>query len=120
MVYAESYDGGAIQCYVGQSSLLPFNGGGGLTIVYPAAAQLAAPGACATVPGSNGTITIDVPLSQVGLDPGVAPFSTKLYSVTASTMTLPQPANTIFFAGSGILGVPFNLIDVVRGYDAKK
>jgi hypothetical protein len=120
MVYAESYDGGAIQCYVGQSSLMPFNGGGGLTIVYPAAAQLTAPGACATVPGSNGTITIDVPLSQVGLDPGVAPFSTKLYSVTASTMTLPQPANTIFFAGSGILGVPFNLIDVVRGYDAKK
>ena len=120
MVYAESYDGGSIQCYVGQSSLLPFNGGGGLTIVYPAATQLTAPGACASVPGSNGTITIDVPLSQVSLDPGVAPFSAKLYSVTASTMTLPQPANTIFFAGSGILGVPFNLIDVVRGYDAKK
>ncbi len=120
MVYAESYDGGAIQCYVGQSSMAPLNGGGGLTIVYPAAAQLTAPGACAAVTGTNGTITIDVPLSQVSLDLGVAPFSTKLYSVTASTMTLPQPANTIFFAGSGILGVPFNLIDVVRGYDAKK
>jgi hypothetical protein len=119
MVYAESYDGGATQCYVGQSSLLPLNGALGLTIVYPGATQLTAPGACAVVPGSNGTITIDVPLSQVSLDAGVAPFSAKLYSVTSSTMTLPQPANTIF-SGGGIGGVPFNLIDVVRGYDAKK
>ncbi|MFL6018577.1 MAG: hypothetical protein ACJ74V_13695 [Gaiellaceae bacterium] len=117
MVYAESYDGGAIQCYVGQSSLLPVNGALGLTIVYPGATQLTAPGACAAVPGSNGTITIDVPLSQVSLDAGVTPFSAKLYSVTSSTMTLPQPANTIF-SGGGIGGVPFNLIDVVRGYDA--
>ena len=120
MVYAESYDGGPIQCFVGQSSMIPINGALGLSIGYPGTTQLTAPGACATVPGANGTITIDVPLSQISLDPGVAPFSTKLYSVTASTMTLPQPANTIFFGGSGILGVPFNLIDVVRGYDAKK
>ena len=70
-------------------------------------------------PASNGTITIDVPLSQVGLDPGVASFSTKLYSVTASTMTLPKPANTIC-RRAGLFGVPFNLIDVVRGYDAKR
>jgi hypothetical protein len=47
----------------------------------------------------------------------VAPFSTKLYSVTSSTMTLQEPANTIPGAG-GEGGVPFNLIDVVRGYDA--
>jgi hypothetical protein len=120
MVYAESYNGSAIQCYVGQSSLMPVNGGLGLTIVYPGSAQISAAGACAAVQGSNGTITIDVPLSQVSLDPGVAPFSSRLYSVTASTMTLPQPANTIPFGGGGILGVPFNLIDVVRGYDATK
>ena len=86
----------------------------------PGTTQLTAPGACAVVPGPNGTITIDVPLSQVSLDPGVAPFSAKLYSVTASTMTLPQPANTIVLAAAAIGGVPFNLIDVVRGYDAKK
>ena len=120
MVYAESSKDGPIQCYVGQSSLMPTNGALGLSIVYPGTTQLTASGACAVVPGANGTITIDVPLSQVSLDPGVAPFSSKLYSVTASTMTLPQPANTIFFAGGGILGVPFNLIDVARGYDAKK
>ena len=117
MVYAESYGGGAIQCYVGQSSMLPVNGALGLSIVYPGTTQLIEPGACAVVPGSNGTITIDVPLSQVSLDAGVTPFSSRLYSVTSSTMTLPQPANTIF-SGGGIGGVPFNLIDVVRGYDA--
>jgi hypothetical protein len=117
MVYAESYDGGPIQCFVGQSSMLPVNGALGLTIVYPATTQLSEPGACAVVPGANGTVTIDVPLSQVSLDAGVAPFSAKLYSVTSSTMTLPQPANTVF-SGGGIGGVPFNLIDVVRGYDA--
>ena len=33
-------------------------------------------------------------------------------------MTLPQPANTLVVGGIG--GVPFNLIDVVRGYDAKR
>jgi hypothetical protein len=121
MVYAESNNGGAIQCFVGQSSMMPINGALGLTITYPGTTQLTAPGACAAVPGANGTITIDVPLSQVSLDAGVAPFNaTRLYSVTASTMTLPQPANTIFLAGGGILGVPFNLIDVARGYDALK
>ena len=117
MVYSESYDAGAVQCYVGQSSMLPVNGALGLSIVYPGTTQLTEPGACAVVPGPNGTITIDVPLSQVSLDPGVTPFSSRLYSVTSSTMTLPQPANTIF-SGGGIGGVPFNLIDVVRGYDA--
>ena len=121
MVYAESYNGGAIQCFAGQSSMMPINGALGLTITYPGTSQLTAPGACAAHTGTNGTITIDVPLSQVSLDAGVAPFnSTRLYSVTASTMTLPQPANTIFLAGGGILGVPFNLIDVARGYDALK
>jgi hypothetical protein len=34
-------------------------------------------------------------------------------------MTLPQPAETVP-SGGGEGGVPFNLIDVVRGYDAKK
>jgi hypothetical protein len=34
-------------------------------------------------------------------------------------MTLPKPANTLPTSG-GLLGVPFNLIDVVRGYDAKR
>ena len=32
-------------------------------------------------------------------------------------MTLPQPANSVV-SGGGIGGVPFNLIDVARAYDA--
>ena len=119
MIYGESYNQGPIQCFLGESSMTVGNGAAGLVIAYPGATPITAPGACAVAPGANGTITIDVPLSQVSLDPGVAPFSSKLYSVTASTMTLPQPANTVISAG-GIGGVPFNLIDVVRGYDAKR
>ena len=95
------------------------NGAEGLEIAYPGTTQITAPGPCAVVPGANGTITIDVPLSLVSLDPGVAPFSSKLYSVTASTMTLPAAADSVP-SGGGEGGVPFNLIDVVRGYDAKK
>jgi hypothetical protein len=119
MVYGESNDGGPIQCWVGQSSMTVGNGALGLVIAYPGTTQLTAPGACSVVPGANGTITIDVPLSQVSLDPDVAPFSSKLYSVTASTMTLPQPSTSVI-SGGGIGGVPFNLIDVARAYDARQ
>jgi hypothetical protein len=119
MVYAESYDGGPIRCFVGQSTMTFVNGALGLTIAYPGTTEIAEAGACTAVPGVDGTITIDVPLSAVSLDAGVAPFSSRLYSVTASTMTLPQPANTLSPFG-GLLGVPFNLIDVVRGYDGVK
>jgi hypothetical protein len=117
-VYGESSSGGPIQCFVGQSSMA-IGAGGGLQLSYPGT-QIAAPDACAVIPGANGTITIDVPLSQVSLDAGVAPFSSKLYSVTASTMTLPQPANSVFFSGGGEGGVQFNLIDVARAYDARR
>jgi hypothetical protein len=68
--------------------------------------------------GSGGSITIDVPLSQVSLDPGVAPFSSKLYSVTSSTMTLAEAGNTIPWS-AGIGGIFFNVIDQARSYDAK-
>jgi hypothetical protein len=119
MVYAESAQGGPIQCFVGQSSMA-LNGAGSVQIAYPGSTPITTPGACSVVPGQNGTITIDVPLSQVTLDAGVAPFSAKLYSVTASTMTLPQAANSNPIAGGGVGGVQFDLIDVVRAYDAKK
>ena len=116
MVYAESNQGGPITCWVGQSALE--QNAEGVQLTYPGAAQLTATGACAVTTGANGTITIDVPLSQVSLDPGVAPFSATLYSVTASTMTLPAQANSIPSSG-GVGGVAFNLIDVARAYDAK-
>jgi hypothetical protein len=114
-VYAESSNGGAVQCWVGQNALE--QNADGVQLTYPGTTELTAPGACAVVNGNGGTITIDVPLSDVSLDPGVAPFSSRLYSVTASTMTLPQPAETVPSSG-GVGGIPFDLIDVAPSYDA--
>ena len=114
-VYAESNRGGPITCWVGQNALE--QNGDGVQLTYPGSTQITAPGACAVVSGAAGTITIDVPLSEVSLDPGVAPFSTRLYSVTASTMTLPGPANSVPSTG-GVGGVAFDLIDVAPAYDA--
>jgi hypothetical protein len=120
-VYAEWNGGvhgdGLFHCWVGQDAVQ--QNGDGLLLTYPGITELTSPGACAIVKGPNGTVTIDVPLSQVSLDPGVAPFSNRLYSVTASTMTLPQPANTDPWLAPGIGGIPFDLIDVARGYEGK-
>ena len=44
-----------------------------------------------------------------------APVDNRLHEVTASTMTLQQPANTVASFG-GIGGSFFNLIDVAQGY----
>lgn len=120
-VYAEWNGGqtgdGAFHCYVGQDAVQ--QNLGGVQLTYPGISELTATGACAVATGQGGTVTIDVPLSQVSLDPGVAPFSNRLYSVTASTMTLPQPANSYPWLAPGIGGVPFDLIDVARGYEGK-
>jgi hypothetical protein len=64
--------------------------------------------------GPNGNITIYVPLSSVS---EAGPIDNRLHEVTASTMTLQEPANThqpdpIF----GFGGSYFNLIDVAQGY----
>jgi hypothetical protein len=109
-------------CWSGENAALLL--GGGVTLTYPGAKQITASGACSVVPGPFGRITIDVPISDVSLDAGVAPFSNRLYSVTASTMTLNAPAETnspstqpfMLFTGP-IGGVLFDLIDVVRAYD---
>ena len=98
--------------------------GGGVTLTYPGTKQISAPGACSVVLGAFGTITIDVPIADVSLDAGVAPLTNRLFSVTASTMTLnvppesvpPNPGNFNLFTGP-IGGVLFDLIDVVRAYD---
>jgi type 1 fimbria pilin len=73
MVYGESTDEGPIQCFLGESSMTVSNGAAGLVIAYPGATPITTPGACAVVAGANGTITIDVPLSQVSLDPASRP-----------------------------------------------
>jgi hypothetical protein len=114
-VYAESNGGGAVQCWTGQNALE--QNVDGVQLTYPGATQLTAPGACKVASGPGGSITIDVPLSDVSLDPGVPPFSSRIYSVTASTMTLPATAESVPSEG-GVGGIPFDVIDVAPGYDA--
>jgi hypothetical protein len=108
-VYAESFNGAALQCFVGQNAAIIV--GGGVTLTYPGNNQLPAAN-CQSTLGPNGTITIDVPLSMVS-DAGA--IDRRLHEVTASTMTLAQRANTVPSVG-GIGGSLFNLIDVAQGY----
>src|SRR5439155_15266934 len=110
-------------CWSGENAALLL--GGGVTLTYPGTRQITAPGACSFVLGPFGRITIDVPIADVSLDPGVAPLSNRLYSVTASSMTLLDPPETyvnpngVFRIFTGPIGGNlFDLIDVVRAYDA--
>lgn len=115
MVYAESTGGGAITCWSGENAALVQ--GGGVSLTYPGTNQITAPGACNAVMGPKGSITIDVPKSAVSLEAGTAPLDNVLYSITSSTMTLPEPANTVQPV-AGIGGSLFNLIDVVQAYNS--
>ena len=82
-----------------------------MTLTYPGVTQLPAAN-CLVKTGGNGTITIDVPLSNVN-EPGA--IDNRLHEVTASTMTLQERANSVPPV-AGIGGVLFNLIDVAQGY----
>jgi len=108
-VYGESFNGGALQCFAGENAAQAV--GGGVTLTYPGITQLPAAN-CVSRTGHNGTITIDVPLSIVN---ETGAIDNRLHEVTASTMTLQQPANTVPPI-SGIGGSLFNLIDVAQGY----
>jgi hypothetical protein len=80
-------------------------------LTYPGNTQLPAAN-CTSALGANGNITIYVPKSMVS---EADPLDNRLHEVTASTMTLQQPANTVTsFAGIG--GSFFNLIDVAQSY----
>jgi len=107
--YAESLNGGALQCFVGENAVTVV--GGGVSLTYPGATALPTAN-CRSTLGANGTITIDVPVSMVS-DAGA--IDRDLHEVTASTMTLTQPANTVPSFG-GIGGSLFNLIDVAQSY----
>src|SRR5438093_10293506 len=108
-VYAESFNGAPLQCFAGENAEQLV--GGGVTLTYPGVTQLRAAN-CRSTTGYNGTITIDVPLSNVN-EPGA--IDNLLHEVTASTMTLQQPGNSVPPV-SGIGGSLFNLIDVAQGY----
>ncbi|HKR99029.1 MAG TPA: hypothetical protein VJU79_05895, partial [Candidatus Dormibacteraeota bacterium] len=64
-------------------------------------------------PTAPGTITLDVPVADVS--PAI-PIDQTLYSLTAATMLLQRPANSVP-AVSGIGGEPFDLIDVAAPFD---
>lgn len=108
-VYAESNNGAALQCFVGENALQLLGGGGALT--YPGNTQLPAAN-CQSTLGPNGTITIHVPRASVA---AAGAIDNRLHEVTAATMTLQEPANTVPSIG-GIGGTFFNLIDVAQGY----
>ena len=115
-VYAESASGGTIRCFVGENAAQAV--GGGVALTYPGETEITDQGACSARTGTNGKITIDVPISQVSLDAGVAPYANRLYSVTASTITAPEPPESVPSLG-GIGGVFFDVIDVAPAYDVK-
>jgi hypothetical protein len=111
-VYAESTSGGALQCFFGQNAAA--TNGGGFSLAYPGGLTALPPANCQSTLGPNGTITIYIPLSSVN---EADPIDDRLHEVTASTMTLTQPANTNpDLVGSGLAGSLFNLIDVAQGY----
>lgn len=109
-VYAESTNGGSLQCFTGENAALPV--GGGITLTYPGGAAALPAANCQSTLGPNGTITIYVPLSGVNEPDAI---DNRLHEVTASTMTLQGPANTTPAFG-GLGGSLFNLIDVAQGY----
>lgn len=110
-VYAESLNGAALQCFVGENAVQSL--GGGFVLTYPGRTQLP-PANCQSTLGPNGNITIYVPISSVSV---AGAIDDRLHEVTASTMTLQARANSnppdpVF----GIGGLFFNLIDVAQGY----
>jgi hypothetical protein len=111
-VYAESFNGGAVQCFAGENAQNKIGGSASaVAITYPGATALQA-SHCKSKPGPNGTITIYVPVAAVKEKD---PIDNKLHEVTASTMTLKDPANTVPSVG-GTGGSFFNIIDVAQTY----
>ena len=110
-VYAESTNGGPLQCFTGQNAVYT-EAGGYTAMSYPGGLSALPAANCQSTLGPNGTITIYVPLSMVS-EPGA--IDNRLHEVTASTMTLTQPAIRDPFT-TGLVGSLFNLIDVAQGY----
>src|SRR5207249_2972355 len=61
IVYGESFNGSALQCFTCENAAQVV--GGGVTLTYPGITQLPSAN-CLVTTGHNGTITIDVPLSN--------------------------------------------------------
>ncbi|MEA2684532.1 MAG: hypothetical protein QOK05_2860 [Chloroflexota bacterium] len=106
--YMESDNGAAPTFWDGENALFLANGGNG-SMSYPGTHLITG----TYTAGSPGVITISVPVADVTV---AGATSTTLFSVTTSSQALPTVAENANI-GSGIGGVPFNLIDVVEPYD---
>jgi hypothetical protein len=109
IAYAESNNGGAIQCFTGENAANAV--GGGVALTYPGANAIDAKN-CQAKTGPNGTITMYVPLAAVKED---NPIDNKLHEVTATTLTMQGPANAVPSLG-GVGGSFFNEIDAAQSY----
>jgi len=109
-VYAESTNGGALQCYYGENAAIAV--GGGVSLTYPGNSTALPAANCQSTLGANGKIVIYVPMTNV-FEAGA--LDNKLHEVTASTMTLQGPANAVQ-PQVGLGGSLFNVIDVAQGY----
>jgi hypothetical protein len=105
--YMESTAGGNAVFYAGQDSATV--NGAGAPLAYPGSVVVSG-SYTATAPG---VITIDVPTSAVQ-EPGAV--NGLLYGVTAATMALSAPAETVPNSG-GVGGELFSLVDVAPAYD---
>jgi hypothetical protein len=110
-VYMESLNGGPPTFWVGENAHT--RQGGGVMMTYPGSTQVTG----SYTPTAPGTITIDVPTSLVTVPRPIG--GNRLFSVTASTMTLEAPANSVPVVGS-LGGLKFNLIDVAPAYDFRQ
>jgi hypothetical protein len=105
--YMESFNGQPPTFWDGESALDLANGGTG-QISYPGVHQITG----TYQPGAPGVITITVPVADVS----DAAIDANLYSVQASSMTLPAQASSVPPTG-GLGGLPFNLIDTTTSFD---
>ena len=109
--YMESVPGSPPTFWVGQNAI-EIGPTGSLNFTYPGSMQVTG-SYTATAPG---VITVNVPVGDVA-EPSA--IDSLLYSVTASSMSIPlgnaETPPSVF--GSGIGGNLFNLIDVAPAYD---
>jgi hypothetical protein len=111
-VYMTSTGGGDPTFWDGENAATAQ--GGGVTLTYPGAHQITGK-IVQGEPGDPGFIIIKVPRKNVRVDHKLA---RKLFSVTASTMTMGSAPESVPSEG-GVGGVPPNVIDVAPAYDFK-
>lgn len=110
--YMTSTGGNDPTFWDGQNAATPQ--GGGITLTYPGENEITGK-IVRGEPGDPAYIIIKVPRKNVKVE---NKLRRKLFSVTASTITMQNPPESTPSLG-GVGGVPFNLTDVAPAYDFK-